>query len=98
MNHETVGSVRQELQSTGGIRQLGYTLGADGEYGPATRGGLPTNGDGRLAHELPGAGEREYMYLDDEEGILRAAAEIPAAAGAERLKEIQERSSNRPSD
>src|SRR5208337_373268 len=46
VNHETVGCVRQELQSTGGIRQLGYTLGADGKYRPAARSSLPTNGDG----------------------------------------------------
>ena len=79
------------MESTGGIRQLGYTLGADGKYRPATRVSLPTNGDGRLAHELPGAGEREYIDLDDEEGILRAAAEIRQRRVAERLKEIQER-------
>ena len=42
-------------------------------------------------HELPGAGEREYIDLDDEEGILRAAAEIRQRRVAERLKEIQER-------
>jgi hypothetical protein len=52
---------------------------------------LPTNGDGRLAHELPGAGEREYIDLDDEEGILRAAAQIRQRRVAERLREIQER-------
>ena len=73
------------------FRQLGYTLGADGKYRPATRVSLPTNGDGRLAHELPGAGEREYIDLDDEEGILRAAAEIRQRRVAERLKKIQER-------
>ena len=91
VNHETVGCVRQELQSTGGIRQLGYTLGADGKYRPATRSSLPTNGDGRLAHELPGAGERDCIYLNDEEGILRAAAQIRQRRVAERLKAIQER-------
>ena len=91
VDDKTVGSVRQEMESTGGIRQLGYTLGADGKYRPATRVSLPTNGDGRLAHELPGAGEREYIDLDDEEGILRAAAEIRQRRVAERLKEIQER-------
>ena len=91
VNHETVGCVRQELQSTGGIRQLGYTLGADGKYRPAARSSLPTNGDGRLAHELPGAGERDCIYLNDEEGILRAAAQIRQRRVAERLKAIQER-------
>ena len=91
VDHKTVASVRREMQSTGGIPQLGYTLGADGKYRPATRSSLPTNGDGRLAHELPGAGERDYIDLDDEEGILRAAAQIRQRRVAERLKEIQER-------
>ena len=91
VNHETVGSVRQELESTGGIRQLGYTLGADGKYRPAIRVSLPTNGDGRLAHELPGAGERDFIDLDDEEGILRVAAQIRQRRVAERLREVQER-------
>src|SRR5208283_3857622 len=81
----------QELESTGGIRQLGYTLGADGKYRPATRNSLPTNGDGRLPHELPCAGERDFIDLDDEEGILRAAAQIRQRRVAERLREIQER-------
>ena len=44
-----------------------------------------------FAHELPGAGERDYIDLDDEEGILRAAAQIRQRRVAERLKEIQER-------
>ena len=70
---------------------MGYTLGSDGKYRPATRVSLPTNGDGRLAHELPGAGERGYIDLSDEEGILRAAAQIRQRRVAERLKEIQER-------
>ena len=79
------------MQSTSEIPKLGYTLGSDGKYRPATRSSLPTNGDGRLPHELPGAGEREYIDLDDEEGILRVAAQIRQRRVAERLKEIQER-------
>src|SRR5271157_2866222 len=71
--------------------QLSYTIGADGKCRPATRVSLPTNGDGRLPHELPGAGERDFIDLDDEEGILRAAAQIHQRRVAERLKEIQER-------
>ena len=68
-----------------------------GKYRPAARSSLPTNGDGRLAHELPGAGERDCIYLNDEEGILRAAAEIRQRRVAERLKEIQEkRQQSRP--
>ena len=91
VDDKTVASVRREMQSTSEIPKLGYTLGSDGKYRPATRVSLPTNGDGRLAHELPGAGEREYIDLDDEEGILRAAAEIRQRRVAERLREIQER-------
>ena len=91
VDHKTVASVRTPMGATGDLPQLGYTIGADGKYRPATRVSLPTNGDGRLAHELPGAGEREYIDLDDEEGILRAAAEIRQRRVAERLKKIQER-------
>ena len=58
VDDKTVASVRREMQSTSEIPKLGYTLGSDGKYRPATRVSLPTNGDGRLAHELPGAGER----------------------------------------
>ena len=91
VDDKTVASVRREMQSTSEIPKLGYTLGSDGKYRPTTRVSLPTNGDGRLAHELPGAGEREYIDLDDEEGILRAAAQIRQRRVAERLREIQER-------
>ena len=76
VDDKTVASVRREMQSTSEIPKLGFTLGSDGKYRPATRVSLPTNGNGRLAHELPGAGERDYIDLDDEEGILRAAAQI----------------------
>jgi len=91
VDDKTVASVRREMQSTSEIPKLGYTLGSDGKYRPATRSSLPTNGDGRLAHELPGAGERDFIDLDDEERILRVAAEIRQRRVAERLKEIQER-------
>jgi ParB-like nuclease family protein len=91
VDDKTVASVRREMQSTSEIPKLGYTFGSDGKYRSATRVSLPTNGDGRLAHELPGAGEREYIDLDDEEGILRAAAQIRQRRVAERLREIQER-------
>src|SRR5208337_1369444 len=91
VDDKTVASVRREMQSTSEIPKLGFTLGSDGKYRPATRSSLPTNGDGRLPHELPGAGEREYIDLDDEEGILRVAAQIRQRRVAERLKEIQER-------
>ena len=97
VDDKTVASVRREMQSTSEVPKLGYTLGADGKYRPATRGSLSMNGNGRLTHELPGAGERDYIDLDDEEGILRAAAQIRQRRVAERLKEIQEkRQQSRP--
>lgn len=34
VNHETVGAQRKELESTGGIRQLDRTVGADGKERP----------------------------------------------------------------
>ena len=49
VDDKTVASVRREMQSTSEIPKLGYTLGSDGKYRPATRISLPTNGDGRLA-------------------------------------------------
>src|SRR5271157_987949 len=91
VDDKTVASMRREMQSTSEIPKLGYTLGSDGKYRPATRSSLPTNGDGRLPHELTGAGERDSIDLDDEEGILRVAAQIRQRRVAERLKEIQER-------
>jgi DNA modification methylase/ParB-like chromosome segregation protein Spo0J len=91
VNHETVGTVRQELESTGGIRQFDRTLGADGKYRPASRSSLPTYGHARLVSEVPGDVGRDYIDLDDEEGILQAAAQIRQRRVAERLKEIQER-------
>ena len=97
VDDKTVASVRREMQSTSEIPKLGFTLGSDGKYRPATRSSLPTNGDGRLPHELPGTGERRYIDLDDEEGILQAAAEIRQRRVAERLKKIQEkRQQSRP--
>jgi len=97
VDDKTVASVRREMQSTSEVPKLGYTLGADGKYRPAPRGSLSMNGNGRLTHELPGAGERDYIDLDDEEGILRAAAQIRQRRVAERLKEIQEkRQQSRP--
>jgi len=70
VDDKTVASVRREMQSTSEIPKLGFTLGSDGKYRPATRGSLPRNGDGRLASE------QDYIDLDDEEGILRAATVI----------------------
>ena len=70
VDDKTVASVRREMQSTSEIPKLGFTLGSDGKYRPATRGSLPRNGNGRLASE------EDYIDLDDEEGILRAATVI----------------------
>ena len=74
VDHKAVARVRTPMGATGAVPQLGYTLGADGKYRPATRSGLPLNGDGRLASQ------RDYIAPDDEEGILRAATVDPPAA------------------
>jgi len=85
VDHKAVARVRTPMGATGALPQLSHTLGADGKYRPATRVSLPTNGDGKLVSE------RDDIDLDDEEGILRAAAQIRQRRVAERLKQIQER-------
>ena len=97
VDHKAVARVRTPMGASGSLPQSDFRLSADGRYRPATRVGLPLNGDGRLAHELPGSGEHDYIDPDDEEGILRAASEIRQRRVAERLKEIQEkRQQSRP--
>ena len=89
VDHETVGSVRRELESTGGIRQFDRTQGADGKYRPATRGTTPINGNGE--HE--GTEDQDRLDPDDEESILRTATEIRQRRVAERGRieaEVQE--------
>jgi DNA methylase len=84
VDDKTVARVRLDLHSTAALPQLGFTLGWDGKYRPATRSGLPTNGHGGPACELPVDGERGYIEVDDEEGILRNATEIRQRRIAER--------------
>ena len=97
VDDKTVASVRREMQSTSEIPKLGCTLGSDGKYRPSTRSSPLTNGNGRVAHEVPGVGERDYIDLDDEEGILQAAAQIRQRRVAEKLRQIQEqRQRSRP--
>ena len=81
VDDKTVASVRREMQSTAEIPQLGYTLGADGKYRPATRVSLPSNGDGRLASQ------RDYIAPDDEDEILRAATGIRQRRTEERNRQ-----------
>ena len=81
VNHETVGSVRQELESTGRnppVRPC--TQGADGKYRPSTRESSQVNGNGE--HEV--ADDRDHLDPDDEDSILRAATEIRQRRIAER--------------
>ena len=76
---------------------MDFALGADGKYRPATRLACRRTGRHDSLHELPVAGAPDYLDPDDEEGILRAAAEIRQRRVAERLKEIQEkRQQSRP--
>ena len=44
VDHKTVASVRTPMGATGDLPQLGYTIGADGKYRPATRVSLPRTG------------------------------------------------------
>ena len=57
VNHETVAGVRRAMESTGGIRQLDRTLGADGKYRPAS-GGTPRVGSNGDHESLPGLPDR----------------------------------------
>jgi site-specific DNA-methyltransferase (adenine-specific)/site-specific DNA-methyltransferase (cytosine-N4-specific) len=75
------------MQSTSELPKLGYTLGSDGKYRPATRESSQVNGNGK--HVV--AEEWDHLAPDDEEGILRAAAEIRQRRVVARLKELQEK-------
>ena len=85
VDDKTVASVRRDMQSTAEIPQLGYTLGSDGKFRPATRVSLPSNGNGRLASQ------REYIAPDDEDEILRAATGIRHRRTEERNRQQFER-------
>ena len=65
VDDKTVASVRREMQSTSEIPKLGYTLGSDGKYQPATRGVV----DHEIAPIRLASEARGYLDLDDEEGI-----------------------------
>ncbi len=47
VDDKTVASVRREMQSTSELPKLGYTLGSDGKYRPATRESSQVNGNGK---------------------------------------------------
>ena len=47
VDDKTVASVRREMQSTSELPKLGYTLGSDGKYRPATRNPSHVNGNGK---------------------------------------------------
>jgi DNA-binding CsgD family transcriptional regulator len=87
VDHKTVGSVRTPMGATGELPQLGYTLGSDGKYRPATRESSPVNGNGKYV----GVEDQNHFGFDDEEGILQAAAEIRMRRVTARLKELQEK-------
>ena len=76
VDDKTVASVRREMQSTSELPKLGYTLGADGKYRPATRESFHVNGKGKQI----GAEDWDHFATDDEEGILRAATKIRQGA------------------
>jgi site-specific DNA-methyltransferase (adenine-specific) len=80
VNDKTVASVRRDMQSTSEIPKLGFVLGSDGKYRPATRETFQGNGNGQQEVEV----KRGSLALDDEEEILRAATEIRQRRIAER--------------
>jgi hypothetical protein len=53
VDDKMVARVRAGMQATAALPQLGYTLGSDGKYRPATRGAVATIGDGRPASDHP---------------------------------------------
>jgi site-specific DNA-methyltransferase (adenine-specific)/site-specific DNA-methyltransferase (cytosine-N4-specific) len=71
VDHKAVARVRMPMGATGAVPQLGYTLGADGKYRPATRGNGVANGTASTVDR-------------HEEEILRAATEIRQRRIAER--------------
>ena len=87
VDDKTVASVRREMQSTSEIPKLGYTLGSDGKYRPATRESSQVNGIGE--HEV--AEDWDYLAPGDEEGILRAATEIRQRRNEERSRQQSEK-------
>jgi site-specific DNA-methyltransferase (adenine-specific) len=87
VDDKTVASVRRAMQSTSELPKLGYTLGSDGKYRPATRESSQVNGSGK--HVVTEGWD--HLAPDDEDGILQAAAEIRQRRVAAKLKEIQER-------
>jgi hypothetical protein len=87
VDDKTVTSVRSGMQSTSEVPKLGFTLGSDGKYRPATRG----NGVHEPVTPSPVPGAPDYLDPSDEEAVLRAAAEIRQRRVAERLRVIQER-------
>lgn len=93
VDDKTVARVRSDMHSTSEIPQLGFTLGSDGKFRPATRGnGVHEPFTPPLASEEPA-----YLNLNDEEAVLQAAAEIRQRRVAEKIRVAQEqRQRSRP--
>jgi site-specific DNA-methyltransferase (adenine-specific)/site-specific DNA-methyltransferase (cytosine-N4-specific) len=87
VHHDTVIAVRHELTSTGQVSQSNRLTGQDGRVRPAF-GTIPSS-NGK-AHGAVLDKPQEHN-LDEEEEILRAAAQIRQRRVAARLKEIQEK-------
>lgn len=83
VDDKTVASVRSDMQSTSEVPKLGFTLGSDGKFRPATRESSQINGNGQHV-----AADHGYdQSLDDEEEILKAAAEIRQRRFEERTRQ-----------
>ena len=78
VNHETVASVRAELEAVGGIRQLGRRVGSDGKAYKASK-----PGPAALRKGL------EALGLHDETAILKAATQIRQQRTAEKARQQQ---------
>lgn len=93
VDDKTVACVRAGMHSTSEIPQLGFTLGSDGKYRPATR----SYGEHEFLTTTPEFETPAYLDLSDEEGILQAAAEIRQRRVAEKIRQAEEqRKKSRP--
>jgi DNA modification methylase len=100
VSHPTVASVRREMESTGNPIQCPTRLGADNRVQPAHKPAAVTEANGKNGHSheplAPAASTDDQPEIsldgfDEEEDILRAAAEIRQRRVADQLHKAQER-------
>jgi site-specific DNA-methyltransferase (adenine-specific)/site-specific DNA-methyltransferase (cytosine-N4-specific) len=91
VDDKAVARVRAGMQATAVLPQLGFTLGSDGKFRPATKGKVATNGDERIDSGNSCAEELRLLDPQDEEAVLRLATEIRRRRVAERVRLEAER-------